>query len=246
MDLFKSGYLLALFFLLSAVAVKGQSKAQLATYLDLGSNNVSDGLFIRTAGLGSYQKGKFHFDGGLQFELKNTSGRTFTGAKILGGREFIIKDFSFEAQGLFMYNPFSDLLYEMNWGVLLKAQRKHFFYKLGTNFRSYHIPKSISDDNLQGTNALQENWNLMYLVGYNLKPIDHKWNVGISVTNIDHFIINQETNPVLYLQGKYQVSKPLTLFSEAWYKSAGAFNISVNHFGYFFRTGLIWQLDLEK
>jgi len=85
----------------------------------------------------------------------------------------------------------------------------------------------------------------MYLIGYNLKPIDHDWNVGITITNVDHFIINQETNPVFYLHGKYQVSKPLTLFGEWWYKSAEAFNISVNHFGFFFRTGLVWKVDLE-
>ena len=201
---------------------------------------------LETAGLGAYQKGKFNIEGGVQFDLRNYNNKIFTGSKIIAGREFVIKELPFEAQGLLMYNPFSKLLYEMNWGVLFKTQGEHFFYKLGTNFRSYHIPKSISDDNLDGNNKLEENWNLMYLIGYNLKPIEHKWNVGVSVTNIDHFIINQETNPVFYLHGKYQVSKPLTLFGESWYKSAGAFNISVNHFGFFFRTGLVWKVDLEK
>ena len=35
-------------------------------YMDLGSNNVSDGLFIKTAGLVQYQFGKNSVEAGLQ------------------------------------------------------------------------------------------------------------------------------------------------------------------------------------
>jgi hypothetical protein len=72
--------------------------------------------------------------------------------------------------------------------------------------------------------------------------MDNIWNIGFSFTNIDYFIINQETNPVINLQGKYDVSKSLTLFLESWYKSSGAFNLSVNSFGFFFRTGVLWKI----
>ena len=46
----------------------------------------------------------------------------------------------------------------------------------------------------------------MYSFSYFLKPTDENWNVGLSVTNIDHFVINQETNPVMNLCGLYNAS----------------------------------------
>ena len=66
------------------------------------------------------------------------------------------------------------------------------------------------------------------------------------MTNIDNFLINQDTNPMLFLQGKYQVTAPLTLYIEPWYQSAGSLNLSANYFGFFIRTGLIWKLDVKK
>ena len=45
----------------------------------------------------------------------------------------------------------------------------------------------------------------MYRLSYYLKPADDKWNVCLSVTNIDYFVINQETNPVLNLSGLYKI-----------------------------------------
>jgi len=83
---------------------------------------------------------------------------------------------------------------------------------------------------------------LLYLLGYYLKPQEHNWNVGINVTNIDYYLLNQSTNPLFYLQGEYRPTERMSLFAEAWYKSAGAFNISVNYFGYLFRSGLLWKL----
>jgi len=218
-----------------------------SSYIDAGENNVSDGLYVKTSVLGAYQFASTKIEAGSQFDLKSASSNFYTGTNLKVSQEFMIKGFQFEIQGLLLYNTFSDLIHESDLGIQVNIERRHFTYKLGTEFRTYHITQEAFEKYyIESNKKLHENWNLMYLVGYNLNPIDDIWNIGISITNIDHFIINQETNPMIYLQGKYKVSLPLTLFAESWYKSAGALNISANYFGFFFRAGVLWELDLRK
>lgn len=227
--------------------VKAQSITRLSAYMDAGENNVSQGFYMKTAVLGSYQKGKYVLNAGGQLDIINSGDKIFTGSKFMGGRVFSIKNFDFQIHGLFMYNSISENVFETNWGVLSKVERKHFHYQLGTNFRAYHLPRQVRKEyNPDVENKIKENWNLIYLIAYNLKPDDYIWNVGITVTNIDHFILSQETNPMINLHGRYRISDPIMLYAESWYKSAGALNISVNYFGFFFRLGLIWKIDLEK
>lgn len=237
---------LTLLGLLSFMNLKAQSEVELFFYTDLGETNASDGFYVRSAGIGAYRLGKYRMEGGLQIDLKSASSNTITGSKIALSREFTIKDFSFETQGLFQYNTFSKNVHEINWGIVFGTKGDHFYYRAGVNFRTFKVTrKAIEDHNIQSNKSIHEKWNLMYLLGYNLKPMNNPWNIGITLTNIDHFIINQETNPVFYLTGKYQLSTPMTLYAEVWYKSAGAFNISVNSFGYFIRTGIRWTIDTD-
>lgn len=242
-------FLKYLIILLSGIIVSAQLQAQVqfSTHIDAGENNVSDGLFIKTTILGAYQLDKIKVKGGGQFDLKSASSNFFTGVTLIVSREFSIKEFQFEIQGLFMSNFFSDLAHEYDWGFLAYHERKHFTFKLGTEFRTYHITQKASEEyDIESDKNLHENWNIMYLAGYNVKPMDCKWNIGIAITNIDHFLINQDTNPMLFLQGKYRVTAPLTLYFEPWYQSAGSLNLSANYFGFFIRTGLIWKLDSKK
>lgn len=229
------------------VSVQLQAQVQFSTLIDAGENNVSDGLFIKTTILGAYQLDKIKVKGGGQFDLKSASSNFFTGVTLILSREFSIKEFQFEIQGLFIGNFFSDLAHEYDWGFLAYHERKHFTFMLGTEFRTYHITQNASEEyDIESNRNLHENWNIMYLAGYNVKPIDCKWNIGLTITNIDHFIINQEINPMYYLNGKYSITPPLTLYVETWYKNSGTNNISANYFGFLIRTGLIWKLDLKK
>ncbi|MCD6597395.1 MAG: hypothetical protein J7L04_06895, partial [Bacteroidales bacterium] len=121
---------------------------------------------------------------------------------------------------------------------------KHFIIRIGTNFKTYALnKKAISNYEIDTDTKIKENWNLMYSFSYYLKSFDNLWNVGISITNFDYFIINQETNPVFNLNAWYKPGTPLKLFIETWYKSSGAFNLSVNYFGFFVRTGIIWNIQ---
>lgn len=229
------------------VTLHVNAQVQLSTYIDAGENNVSEGFFIQNSVWGNYHWNKINVTGGGQFDLKSASSNFFTGVTLLVSREFMIKEFPFEIQGLFLSNFFSDLAHEYDWGILANLELKHFTFELGTEFRTYHITRQASEEyDIESNKNLHENWNIMYLAGYRVKPIDCKWNIGLAMTNIDNFLINQDTNPMLFLHGKYQVTVPLTLYIEPWYQSAGSLNLSANYFGFFIRTGLIWKLDVKK
>ena len=220
------------------------AQPRINAYTDVGKNNASDGLFIKTASLASYQFGKYNVETGFQLDLKSHNKNIFSGYRIAASREFMIKDFPIGLQGFSIWTPFSDILRENNWGILLNFRRNHFATKIGTNFRTFaYTQNAIELYEFETNTKIHENWNLMYLFSYHLKPIENHWNIGLSVTNIDHFIINQETNPVFNFHALYQISSPLKLFAESWYKSAGAFNLNVNYFGFFFRTGIIWDIN---
>jgi len=222
------------------------SKAQvsLSLHLDAGSDNVSDGLFLQTAAFGEFRHEKNTISGGFQIDLKGPGSTVFSGSLLKASREFSIGEFPFKVHGLFVYNRFSELLYEYNWGILAGIDRRHFEFNLGTNFRTYGITQRAGERyDIDSHKKIHENWNLMYRATWNLKPTGNEWNAGLTLTNTDHFIIEQETNPVLNLKGTWKVSSPVTLFLESWYKSSGAFNLRVNHFGYFFRTGVLWEIN---
>ena len=95
------------------VSVNLLAQVQLSTYIDAGENNVSDGLFVKTSVLGAYQFGNTKVKAGGQFDLKSASPNFFTGINLIVAREFLIKEFQFEIQGLFMSNFFSDLAHEI-------------------------------------------------------------------------------------------------------------------------------------
>ena len=230
-----------LFILLLTFRANGQ--IQISTYLDAGRINVSEEGVVKTAVLADYHIGKIALYTGGQLEFQGPSPNEFTGFYLKGGYEVSAKKFPFDVQGLFLLNPYSDIIHEWSLGLLLNAEQPHFTYKLGTNFRKYYITNKAKNEYDIGDNSsLFEKWNVMYLLGYRLKPRDHHWNAGITVTNIDYFLINQETNPMIYLRGSYAISDPFSVYLETWYKSAGTFNIGANTFGYFFRAGVIWSL----
>jgi hypothetical protein len=218
---------------------------QTTLYADIGKTVVSDGLFVKMADLTSYRFGKNKLEAGLQIDILSNTDRVFSGYNTEFSREWMIKSFPIETQAFFILSPFSDILRETNWGMLLGIYRNHFTIKIGTNFRTYaYNQKAVTSYSIETDTRLHENWNLMYSFNGYIKPIDNVWNIGLSVTNIDHFIINQETNPILNLRFAYKFKPSFKVYFESWYKSAGALNLYVNYFGFFIRTGIIWDINL--
>jgi hypothetical protein len=220
------------------------AQVHLSTYIDAGKINISEWGVVKTALMADYRVKKLTISTGGQLELAGPSPNAFTGFYLKGGYGFAIKNFPFDVQGIFLLNPYSEIIHEWNLGLQANVEKPHFTWKLGTGFRKYYITDQAREDyDIEESSSLYEKWNLLYEITYTLKPRDHIWNAGISITNLDYFLINQETNPMIYIRGSWNFSTPFTLYAEAWYKSAGTFNISANSFGYFFRTGLIWKLS---
>jgi hypothetical protein len=233
------------FCLLLSSIVKAQF--DMSAYLDGGENNVSEGFYMNTAVIGGYQYEKFSVVAGAGFDLISPASNVFTNVMFMPSRTCMINNFQFETQGLFMYNRFSEIVHEINWGALINIKKQHFTWKLGTEFRTYHITQDACDNyDIESNRNLHENWNMMYMIDFLLKPREHVWNISLALTNLDYFLINQEANPMFRIRGKFDITPSFVMFSEAWYKSAGAFNISVNYFGFFIRTGITWEPNMGK
>lgn len=212
-------------------------------YMDMGATQVSDGFYLKGAIITEYGTGKWRVGGGIQADLVNRYGGSFSGLGLNASRRVFLKDIPVEIRGSFLWNSHSGLLNETNWGVLANVRKSHLNLTLGNEFRSFHFKKSVVEKyGYEEGEHIRENWNLVYNIGYYLRTPESKWDLGLSITNLDHFLVNQETNPFFKLDGRYGLGPSLDLSLATWYKSAGSFNLSVNYFGFFIRTGLIWEL----
>jgi hypothetical protein len=221
------------------------AQESIQAHLNIGENNVSEGIYIKNIYRSSYQYSKYKLDAGIQLDILSHNPNALTGFDLIGSREFLIKNFFFEVKGYFMLNRFSDLMHETNWGLRIATKNlKYFLFELGTNSRTYALNTSfIKEYNISKSNSkLNENFNLTYVFTAYLKPQDYSWNVGFSCTNVDYYVINQSTNPVFKMQILHKLRSNLLLNFSVWYKQAGIFNINANYFGYFFRGGITWKI----
>lgn len=222
-----------------------EAQINLHSYLDIGETTFSEGVYIKNANRGSYNYQKYLFEAGMQFDLKSNNPNALSGIDLMAARQIMIKEFPIKVQAFFMLNRFSDLMHETNWGIRAGTEKqKHFIYSLGMNFKTYKFNKAYREENnfSRAESRLSENFNLVYLFSAYLKSIENDWNIGLSLTNADCFLINQPTNPMINVQLKYKVKSNLLFYTEAWYKQAGVFNIYANYFGYFIRGGVKWEI----
>lgn len=222
-----------------------QAQTEFQSMFDFGQNNVSYRPYLQNIYSGSYQRENYKIEAGLQFDWISRNPYTLSGIDIAGSGDFTIKNFPFTAKSYFLLNRFSPVLFETNWGI--KGETKvleHMVIELGLNFRSYQLKSWYKEEFGvdQSNRNLKENFGLTYNLTANIKPHDHYWNLGFSVTNIDYFTINQSTNPVFNLKGHYDLNENWSFMLQAWYMQAGMLNIYAGYFGYFFRTGVKYTL----
>ena len=231
---------------LTGMFTTSRAQATVQTYIDIGENNVSEGTFIKNACQVDYVFNRFILAAATQFDINGNAAHVFSGLHLSASRFLQIKTFPIEIKGYYILNRFSELMHETDWGAKLNTRKlPHFLFETGINFRTYAINSNARNDyQVDKTNSkLHENYNLIYRISAYLKPYPNQWNLALSVTNTDHFLVNQPTNPIFNLQGLYRIQPRLLLYFESWYESAGVFNISTNYFGYYFRTGIQWKLD---
>ena len=150
-----------------------------------------------------------------------------------------------ETEGFIILTSPSDILLETDWGIRAIMSGSHFEMSLGSDFRSFRLRKQYLDDHDVSDKSVKfhEIYNIIYSFSYQLRPRGSNWNIGLALTNTDHFMIYQETNPEICLSGLYNFSSRVGVFAQAWYKSAGVTNLVPNNFGFIFRTGITWKIN---
>jgi hypothetical protein len=220
---------------------------RLPAYIELGQNNISDGIFLKTAFMPTYEFGKYTAQAGIRFDIVSNNENVISGLSLMGSRSFMIKNFPLDVKGLYIRTAYSGVIHENKWGVLFNTRTEHFTFGLGTSFRTLALNKEEAKTLNDSINtSIHENWNMLYQFSYFIKPIGNKWNINLSITNIDYFNLSQETNPIFKVGTIYNLSPPLTFFIDSGYQSAGILNMNIEYFGFFFKTGIIWNLQKKS
>jgi len=214
-----------------------------AGYSEVGRTSVSEGVYLRAVPMVSYQLKSFEVQTAVQSDIISNNPNFISGCNVSLGDNFNLLNRAFNVQVFLLKIAPTELMRETNWGVLLSTRKEHFNAKIGTSSRTIGFSnKAIKEYNITSNTSVNENFNLMYLLSYDLKRSEKNWNIGATWTNFDHFLIYQETTPMINIHGYYKINKQARLFAEAWYKTSGALNLNVNYFGSSLRTGLIWNL----
>ena len=231
------------FILLSLSCYNLNSQIQLTAYSDVGHSNISDGVYLKTAADISYKYRRFELQSGFQNDLISNNTTLFSGFKLNVSHFFRFKQKDYSAKLFFISTTLSDFILETNYGILLSTEKEHFNFKIGTGFKNIGFTKNaIAETGINSNGSVLEIFNPLYHFSYTINKPAKAWNIGIGVTNIDQYIVNQATNPMTTVFGHYKLNESVRLTAEVWYKTAGAFNLHVNYFGLFFRPGIIWEI----
>lgn len=234
---------LLILLLASSFGVSGQFVH--STLMDAGSGSVSQGVFFRPSSVLAYNHEKYFVNGGVQLTFSGAERKVLSGSLFSLGKYFSIKDRYFSGNLFYLVNPYSSLTKERNFGLLLSHFRSHIDIYLGYHMRLYTLDRNdpVSAGLPQGTDMrIWEYRNFIYRGTLKLKSPESPWNLYLSVTNMDNFLLQQETNPMVFTGAAYKFTDAITACLEVWYQGAGMLNLSANHYGYYIRTGLIWLI----
>ena len=223
-------------------ALKAQNS--LEGYLDIGKNQVSEGLYSQISNIGCFEKTKWGIKTGYQLGLVQPQDVIFNSWYVNPYGKIKIGNILLDISGEYLWTAISQDLRETNWVVSARTTLNHWQLSFGTSFRTYRLSRKAADAVYQfdPENTITEKWNMMYHVTYALNPCKKRWNLSGTFTNYDRFIIQQENNPMLNLRSDYKISARLSLYSELWYKQAGLMVIRVTYYGMFLRLGISWKI----
>ncbi len=212
-------------------------------YAELGQNNISQGLYLKSAAIGSYRFGSNVLSTGIQTNLDKNDKNLLSGYTINVSRYLTLQRMLLEWEGFFTMTDLSEILHETDWGFLMKMRRSHFEMEIGSNFKTYSFSEQARKEYniMSDAVSIKETFNIIYSFRYNIKPSDNKWNLGWAITDIDYFQFNQETNPIFKLDGYLRFSNKISITADLSYELAGFTNLAFGSFGLTFKTGLIWN-----
>jgi hypothetical protein len=227
------------------MAIQGNGQLKQSIYLDAGSSTVSNGLFARPALTTSYGFNSFYGSTGFQWTFSSAERNALSGWFISGGSKFTVREIPLSVNLFYLINPYSKRIRESNPGGIIKYELNHLDIQFGYHIRRYRIKESAIEQGEPLSGPALSIWeyrNFLYRGTLHLKERDAPWNLSVTVTNFDYFLVQQETNPMLRLAGHFRISDAAKIHSALWYQGAGMSNIHANHYGFYFRTGIVWQV----
>jgi len=230
--------------MLSLFTIICSSQPSITSFIEAGQNNIFNKGYFSYSIFPSYDLKNDSFDAGILLSFGGDRETNFGGYSLGYMREFSLLKQSFAVSAFYLWAPFSTELRETNFCLTLNYKLPHFRFTLGNNYRTYRFSKAYirSDENPSGNYRIIEPGNFIYSFQYCLNREEKLWNLMLSVTNSDLFIIEQETNPILLLKGTYQFKENLSSFIDIGYKSSGLLCIKVDYFGYLIRLGIKWDI----
>jgi hypothetical protein len=213
-------------------------------YLDFGKTQVSEGFYSQFSNIGSFEKQKWGMQAGYQIGLVQPQDVIFNSSFASLYRKFRAGNIPLYLGAEYLWTAISPDLRETNWIIFAGTTLNHWQLGLGTSTRTYRLSNKAANEGSisYSDNRITEKWNMMYHAIYVLKPHENKWNLSASLTNYDIFIVQQENNPMFNLRFDYNISSPLSLYSELWYRPAGLMVIRVTYYGMFLRLGILWKI----
>ncbi len=222
-------------------AANAMAQLSVSGWMDAGDSQIDKNGFVSLAGIASYQNGLYSANLGYSSYFTEWRERSTNGYKIAVGRENTLGKVNFQSSLFYLRKPVSNQMYEWDLGLMLSKNWSHLQLNLGGHYREIRLKNSARKE--FPDTKIVENFNLLYRLSFVHELGTQKWHFGATLTNYDHFLLLQETNPMAHLSSQFEVMQNLHIFSEFWYRSAGFNNIQVHYYGYFFRLGASWTIN---
>jgi hypothetical protein len=215
--------------------------------LDLGNNNLSRGLYLQFSNIGYYEKQFWGVQSGYQIGLIQPQDVFFNSWYANAYGKIPLGKIRLILGGEYLWANFSPDFREINWIITAGTSLKHWKFALGNNTRIYRLSRKTAKTDLiaDPESRIMEGGNLMYSISFAIKPFENKWNLIFTLTDYDRFIVQQEMNTLVNMRFNYEISNPVSLYSELWYIPAGVQNLKADYFETFIRIGALWEFGIK-
>ena len=189
--------------------------------------------------------GKFSFEYALDLNINKRNQKAINAFVLNTSYQIVIDDNPLKFSLFYLHKPISQMLNIHNTGCFANYKFKKWEFLLGNNLNIYKFTNNAVDVyNILDNETLVEAFNLIYTLKYYLFKKGNAWNTYFNLSNFDKFVIEQEINPMINLGACYQKNLDTpSFYLDLWYQSAGFNNIRVNYFGFFYRIGVLWEID---
>jgi|GEM_PF-3214671 len=221
-----------------------QAQFRLQGSTELGHTNVSEGMYLRSLVKGTYSIEQLSFRLAFQNELISHNSSFFSGLNMGANYHFKIKTYPLQGELFFLQNVLNNYVTERNYIGSISTNAQKLNATLGLGFKTIGFTSYARKQAGINTNkSISEIFNLIYDINYSFLNPESAWKLKIGISNIDEFTVNQATNPMTFVSARYNLSDKLELVTDVCYKTAGAFNLHVNYYGFYIRPGIIWKIN---